>query len=220
MSQWPSAKARRVLTALLRIGWILKRQSGSHKTLLAGGIPGLRVRLSRRRRDRSAHAGADREKHGSSPRRLVAGEPAKVFYTADPRALENDEAFVEFLTGSHDVLVVEDADHLLGARTNGNADMHRFLAVADGVVRAQGRKVVFTTNLPNVGDVDEALVRPGRCFALVRTRLLDVEESRRLLAHLAGNEPSRIESALALAFPPGTRAASLATLFRALAPAA
>ena len=33
MSQWPSCKARRVLAALLRIGWRIKRQSGSHKTL-------------------------------------------------------------------------------------------------------------------------------------------------------------------------------------------
>jgi len=33
MSQWPSKSARRVLAALLRIGWTIKRQSGSHRTL-------------------------------------------------------------------------------------------------------------------------------------------------------------------------------------------
>jgi len=33
MTQWPSSKAKRVLAALLRIGWTLKRQSGSHRTL-------------------------------------------------------------------------------------------------------------------------------------------------------------------------------------------
>ena len=33
MNQWPSAKARKVLSALLGIGWQLKRQSGSHRTL-------------------------------------------------------------------------------------------------------------------------------------------------------------------------------------------
>jgi predicted RNA binding protein YcfA (HicA-like mRNA interferase family) len=33
VSQWPAAKARRVLAALLRIGWTLKRESGSHRTL-------------------------------------------------------------------------------------------------------------------------------------------------------------------------------------------
>jgi predicted RNA binding protein YcfA (HicA-like mRNA interferase family) len=34
MSQWPSTKAGRVLAALLRIGWTIKRQSGtSHRVL-------------------------------------------------------------------------------------------------------------------------------------------------------------------------------------------
>ena len=33
MSSWPSSKASRVLASLYRIGWVLKRQSGSHKTL-------------------------------------------------------------------------------------------------------------------------------------------------------------------------------------------
>jgi predicted RNA binding protein YcfA (HicA-like mRNA interferase family) len=33
MSNWKSAKARRVLSALLRIGWQIKRQAGSHKVL-------------------------------------------------------------------------------------------------------------------------------------------------------------------------------------------
>jgi predicted RNA binding protein YcfA (HicA-like mRNA interferase family) len=39
MSQWPSAKAKRVLAALLRIGWNLKRESGSHKVLSRQGWP-------------------------------------------------------------------------------------------------------------------------------------------------------------------------------------
>lgn len=33
MSEWPSARASRVLAALLRIGWTIKRQTGSHRTL-------------------------------------------------------------------------------------------------------------------------------------------------------------------------------------------
>lgn len=39
MSHWPSAKARRVLAALLRIGWAVKRQSSSHRTLQRPGWP-------------------------------------------------------------------------------------------------------------------------------------------------------------------------------------
>ena len=39
MSQWGAAKARRVLAALLRLGWEIKRESGSHRTLRREGWP-------------------------------------------------------------------------------------------------------------------------------------------------------------------------------------
>jgi len=39
MSQWGSTRARRVLAALLRIGWSVKRQSGSHRVLSRDGWP-------------------------------------------------------------------------------------------------------------------------------------------------------------------------------------
>ncbi len=37
MSRWPATKASKVLAALLRIGWRIKRQSGSHRTLAHDG---------------------------------------------------------------------------------------------------------------------------------------------------------------------------------------
>ena len=39
MSSFPAAKAKKVLAALLRVGWVVKRQSGSHKTLSRAGWP-------------------------------------------------------------------------------------------------------------------------------------------------------------------------------------
>jgi len=39
VSQWPSTKARRVYAALIKIGWSLKRKSGSHRTLQRNGWP-------------------------------------------------------------------------------------------------------------------------------------------------------------------------------------
>jgi predicted RNA binding protein YcfA (HicA-like mRNA interferase family) len=41
VSEWPSARARLVLAALLRIGWTVKRQTGSHKILTRSGWPDL-----------------------------------------------------------------------------------------------------------------------------------------------------------------------------------
>jgi predicted RNA binding protein YcfA (HicA-like mRNA interferase family) len=40
MSQWGSAKTRKILAALLRIGWTIKRESrGSHRILSRPGWP-------------------------------------------------------------------------------------------------------------------------------------------------------------------------------------
>jgi SpoVK/Ycf46/Vps4 family AAA+-type ATPase len=144
------------------------------------------------------------------------GDSARVLYTADRRTLENDEIFVEFITGSHDAFVVEDADHVLAARADGNKDLHRFLAVADGVVRALGRKIIFTTNLPNVGDIDEALLRPGRCFTMVRTRALDRGEALRLIERACAPDARRAAEVAAAAVRPEVRNLTLAAIFRAI----
>ncbi|MGH6855009.1 MAG: type II toxin-antitoxin system HicA family toxin [Aestuariivirga sp.] len=39
MSSFPSTKAKRVLSALERLGWTIKRQSGSHRILRREGWP-------------------------------------------------------------------------------------------------------------------------------------------------------------------------------------
>lgn len=150
---------------------------------------------------------------GAMSRRKRAS--AYVMYTADKRALEGDEIFVDFITGEHDAFVIEDADHLLQGRSNGNQDIHRFLAIADGVVRAQGRKIIFTTNLPNIVDIDEALLRPGRCFGVVRTRALSVEEVERLIARLCGGDAEMCRRARERALPPSARGATVAEVYRA-----
>lgn len=39
MTEWRSTKARRVLASLLRIGWTVKRERGSHRVLSRPGWP-------------------------------------------------------------------------------------------------------------------------------------------------------------------------------------
>jgi len=39
MSQWASTSGKRVLAALLKLGWRIKRQTGSHKILTREGCP-------------------------------------------------------------------------------------------------------------------------------------------------------------------------------------
>jgi hypothetical protein len=137
-------------------------------------------------------------------------------YTGDVKALAGDEMFVKFITGAHDAFVVEDADHLLKPRADGNEHLHRFLTIADGVVRAQGRKIIFSTNLPNVGDLDEALIRPGRCFARIHVRSLTNAEAQALAAEIAAGDAEKLARAsLALAAGQGGKR-SLAEVYSAL----
>lgn len=144
------------------------------------------------------------------------GENAEVMYTADRRALSTDEVFVDFITGTHDVFVIEDTDNLLKARASGNDEMHRFLAIADGVARSQGRKIIFTTNLPNVTDIDDALVRPGRCYAVKTLRSLEPAEAATLARRLCGDDAERYALTAARLDAPGGRTRSVAQVYRAV----
>jgi len=143
-------------------------------------------------------------------------DSAMAMYTADKTALEGDEIFVDFITGLHDAFVIEDADHLLQPRTDGNRNLHRFLMIADGVVRAQNRKIIFTTNLPNIGSIDEALLRPGRCFATIQMRPLTIKESDAVLSRLLPGSPDAVDRARKALMAIGRNGSSLAAIYRAV----
>jgi len=62
--------------------------------------------------------------------------------------------------------------------------MHRFLNVGDGLVTTKGKKMIFSTNLPSIRDIDPALVRPGRCFDIVTFGELNKQEAKALAEKL------------------------------------
>lgn len=104
---------------------------------------------------------------------------AKVAY--DPAVMAQDGFFAGFIGDETRFLIMEDADEFLKSRTEGNTMMHKFLNVSDGLISAADKKLVFSTNLPNVGDIDEALMRPGRCFDVVQFRELTRKEAKAVL---------------------------------------
>jgi len=144
------------------------------------------------------------------------GEDAVALYTGDMKALAGDEMFVKFITGRQDAFVIEDADHLLKPRADGNQHLHRFLTIADGVVCSQGRKIIFSTNLPNVGDLDDALIRPGRCFARIYVRTLTGAEAQALADEIAAGDGEKLARASVTLTAESGRKHSLAEIYRAL----
>ena len=107
-----------------------------------------------------------------------AKKSAILYY--DPKILDCDYIFSEFITGQEQFMIMEDCDNFLNSREEGNTMMHRFLNVTDGLVSSKGKKFVFTTNLPNTDNVDPALLRPGRCFDVIYFDLLSKEDAETL----------------------------------------
>lgn len=73
----------------------------------------------------------------------------------------------------------EDNDKLVLPRENGNSQMAALLGVAEGIVPSTS-KLMISTNLPSVKNVDTALIRPGRNFAVLQARLLTVSEAHHI----------------------------------------
>lgn len=109
--------------------------------------------------------------------------------TYDANILEKDYIFANFIENDTSIMVLEDCDKFLGARSDGNTMMHKFLNVGDGLVTTKGKKLIFSTNLPSIRDVDPALVRAGRCFDVLDFRKLTKPEAVKLANKLDINLP-------------------------------
>jgi SpoVK/Ycf46/Vps4 family AAA+-type ATPase len=116
------------------------------------------------------------------------GGEALVSY--DTAILESDEIFADFMSGDETFMVLEDADTFLSSRSkSGNTIMHRFLNLGDGLMSTGRKKIIFSTNLPSVRDIDDALLRPGRCFDVMRFGRLSADEARAIRPDYAGTTP-------------------------------
>lgn len=100
--------------------------------------------------------------------------------TYDANILEKDYVFASFVEGEKNVLILEDADMFLKSRKEGNTMMHKFLNVGDGLVTTRGKKMIFSTNLPSIKDIDPALIRPGRCYDILHFDELNQEQAEKL----------------------------------------
>jgi len=124
-------------------------------------------------------------------RGLLAHRNSSAIVTYDSNILDKDGFFARFIEDDAEVMVLEDSDAFLKSRSDGNTMMHRFLNVGDGLVTTKGKKMVFSTNLPSIRDIDSALVRPGRCFDIVEFKPLSLHHATILADKLGGKIPKR-----------------------------
>jgi len=119
--------------------------------------------------------------------------------TYDSEILKKDRLFSRFIESDNSVMVLEDSDTFLKARTDGNTMMHRFLNVGDGLVTTRGKKMIFSTNLPSVRDIDPALIRPGRCFDILNFDSLTKEQALELCNKVGCKLPDTVSDKYSIA---------------------
>jgi hypothetical protein len=117
-------------------------------------------------------------------RGLLASTNSSAIVSYDSQILEKDGFFARFIEGDESIMILEDSDAFLKSRSEGNTMMHRFLNVGDGLVTTKGKKMIFSTNLPSIRDIDSALVRPGRCFDILTFDELTQEDAGKLAKKL------------------------------------
>lgn len=98
---------------------------------------------------------------------LLHFSKSNAVFVQDEELLSKDALFVDFFEGSTKFLICEDADVFLTPRCKGNQFVHKFLNVAEGLISNKDKKIILTTNLSSINDMDQALVRPGRCFDIL-----------------------------------------------------
>lgn len=97
-----------------------------------------------------------------------------------PKIIEQDSFFVQWIESDDMFMVLEDADNLITPRSDGNDIMSKFLNIGDGLMSFKGKKIVFSTNLPNISSIDSALTRGGRCFDILEFDYLNRADAQRL----------------------------------------
>lgn len=111
-------------------------------------------------------------------REVIATMNKKAFITYNEAVFRDDDAFAEFVSSdTAGIFVIEDADLLLKSRDTGNELMAKFLNIGDGVIKLNGKKLIFTTNLPSTKDIDPAIMRAGRCYDVLNFRPLTLDEA-------------------------------------------
>lgn len=111
-------------------------------------------------------------------RTILYAMEQEVYLSFNEKVLASDGVFASFMCDvDAGAFVIEDADLLLKSREIGNETMSKFLNIGDGLIRLNGKKLIFSTNLESINDIDPAIIRPGRCFDVLHFRKLTHSEA-------------------------------------------
>ena len=118
-------------------------------------------------------------------RQIIARSDKNAQITFNKEIIKDNSFYYDFFSSDYyNILIIEDADDILMKRESGNDIMDLFLNLSDGIVSNKEKKFIFTSNLPNLNSIDDALLRNGRCFATIEFKTLTEEQGKTIAEDL------------------------------------
>lgn len=109
-------------------------------------------------------------------REIVRLMNVEIYACMDRELLQKRRLYVEFMSNTKQLMVIEDADDVVMKRKDGNSSMSLILNILDGLMISD-KRMIISTNLESTTSIDEALMRPGRCFDVITFRTLTSTEA-------------------------------------------
>ena len=101
-------------------------------------------------------------------------EEFKVMYSFDENIFYLSDFYKRIIYDDYDVLVLEDINQVLykNQDTDTLNPINKFLSVTDGLI-SKYKKIIITTNIESKHHINQALLRPGRCYDVIPFRKLE-----------------------------------------------
>lgn len=118
-----------------------------------------------------------------------------VAYTKDKTALKSDEFWSELRASQCDLLILDDLDKELAPRSD-SADndsiVSKILSFSNGTFPVK-TKILVTSNMPGE-KIDAAVLRPGRCFDMLKLQPMPAEMARNIWENVFKLAPAMFDS--------------------------
>ena len=108
---------------------------------------------------------------------LDSGSYKNALYIKDINVLRDSSFWCGIVGNNYGVIILDDLDFALNPRQSGSDSdfVSNLLSYSDGIFE-QRSKIIITTNQP-INQMDEALIRPGRCFDFLTLEPLTQEQA-------------------------------------------
>ena len=116
-------------------------------------------------------------------------------YSFDENIFYSSDFYSKLIFEDYDILILEDINQAIHKNQNEQDlnPLNKFLSVTDGLI-SKYKKIIITTNIESKTQLNQALIRPGRCFDVLNFRNIEGVEIDNLCDDCAKDLDLKTES--------------------------